>query len=87
MKKETKKDVKNVSKEKDMKKKVSSKKNKKVKKENYFKGVNKELKLVKWPSGKDIIKYTISTIIFCIILCILFILLNAGLSLVKGWLA
>lgn len=70
---------------KETKKKV--KKSKKIKKENYLKNVNKELKLVKWPSGKDIIKYTIATIIFCVILCILFILLNAGLSLVKGWLA
>lgn len=64
----------------------AKKKNKKGPKESYFKRVSKELKLVKWPSGKDVLKYTISTIIFCIILCILFMLLNVLLSVVKGWL-
>ena len=56
-------------------------------KESYIKKVKKELKLVKWPTAKDVLKYTISTIVFCIILCCLFMLLNLILSVVKGWLA
>lgn len=67
--------------------KKTTKKVKKGPKESYFKRVSKELKLVKWPSGKDVLKYTISTIVFCIVLCILFMLLNVLLSVVKGWVA
>lgn len=81
---ETKKEKLNVKKEK-MPKKKNVKKEKKGPKESYFKKVNKELKLVKWPEGKDVLKYTISTICFCIILCGLFMLLNLILSVVKGW--
>ncbi len=68
-------------------KKKTNKKKEKVPKESYFKQVKKELKLVKWPTAKEVLKYTISTIIFCLILCALFMLLNLGLSLVKGWIA
>ena len=60
---------------------------KKVKKEKYFKQVSKELKLVKWPTIKEVMKYTIATILFCLILSGLFMLLNLLLSIVKGWLA
>ena len=65
---------------------VKTKKEKKGPKESYFKKVNKELKLVKWPTLKEVLKYTISTIAFCIILCCLFMALNVILSIVKGWL-
>ena len=71
---------------KDTKKQIA-KTNKKGPKESYFKKVGKELKLVKWPTAKDVLKYTISTIVFCIILCALFMLLNLILSIVKGWFA
>ena len=57
----------------------------KVKKENYFKGVAKEMKLVKWPTFEDVVKYTVATLILCIIVCGFFLLLNLLLSLVKGW--
>ena len=67
-------------------KKKNVKKEKKGPKESYFKKVNKEMKLVKWPEGKEVLKYTISTIIFCLVLCALFMLLNLILSVVKGWL-
>lgn len=72
------KNVKKVSKE------AKKKKAKKAPKENYFKGVNKELKLVKWPTFGEVIKYTVSTIVFCLILCALFMFLNYLLALVKG---
>lgn len=72
---------------KDIKKKKNNVKQKTKSKTNdgYFKEVRKELKLVKWPSAKEVIKYTISTIIFCAILCGIFMLLNLLMSLVKGW--
>lgn len=68
-------------------KKTTSKKVTKKNKENYFKGVNKELKLVKWPEGKEVVKYTISTVVFVAILCLLFILLTYILAVItgKGW--
>lgn len=59
-------------------------KEKKVKKESYIKGVKKELKLVKWPDAKEIVKYTIATIVFCIILVAFFELLNVILAYIKG---
>ena len=64
------------------------KKNKKVKKvkknENFFKGVKKELKLVKWPTIKEIIKYSIATVVFCIILIFFFELIKFGMAYVRG---
>lgn len=65
------------------KKNVEKKKDKK-KSEGYMKLVRKELKLVKWPSFKEVIKYTVSTIVLCLIICVFFLLLNLGLSFVKG---
>lgn len=65
------------------KKNVEKKKEKK-KSEGYMKLVRKELKLVKWPSFKEVIKYTVSTIVLCLIICVFFLLLNFGLSFVKG---
>ena len=68
-------------------KKIVEKKNtKKAPKESYLKKTKKELKLVKWPSFKEVLKYTISTIIFCILLSAIFMLLNFVLSIIKGWL-
>ena len=54
------------------------------KKEGFFKGIRKELKLVKWPTAKEIVKYTIATIIFCIIFAAFFIALNVIMAYVKG---
>ena len=67
------------------KKDTKKKTTKKVKKENYFKGVKKELKLVKWPTWKEVIKNTIATLVLCLLVCGFFLLLNLLLSVVKGW--
>lgn len=65
--------------------KKDAKKKEKVKNnDGYFKEVKKELKLVKWPSAKEVIKYTISTIILCAILCAIFMLLNLIMSVIVG---
>lgn len=68
-------------------KKVKTVKKTKTKapKESYLKGVKKEIKLVKWPTFKEVIKYTIATVIMCLVVCGFFLLLNLLLSLVKGW--
>ncbi len=62
------------------------KKNEKNKKEHesLVKGVKKEIKLLKWPSKKEVLKYTISTLIFCIIIAIFFVILTKILSMVVG---
>ena len=78
--KEAKKDVKNVK----DKKVKTNKKEEKVKNEGYFKSIKKELKLVKWPEGKEIVKYTIATVVFCIIFVAFFELLNLIMAFVKG---
>ena len=75
-----------MAKEKYVKKNVDTKK--KVKnnkpKEKFFVGLKKELKLVNWPEAKSIFKYTIATIIFCIVLVAFFEVLNLIMAYVKG---
>ena len=65
--------------------KTVKKENSKSPKESYLKGVKKEMKLVKWPSFKEVVKYTIATVGLCLVVCGFFLLLNLLLSLVKGW--
>lgn len=61
-------------------KKDNAKKQTKVKKDSYLKGVSKELSKVKWPEGKEVFKYTVSTIIFVLIVVGFFVLLTMGMS-------
>ena len=74
---------------KDEKKKVTKKvttkpTKKKVKKEGFFIGLKKELSQVKWPTFKEVLKYTISTVVFCVIICAFFLLLYFLLTTVVG---
>lgn len=66
------------------KQKNKTTKTKKVKKDNLLKGVKKEMKKVTWPDKKDVMKYAVATLIFCIVIMVFFQLLNLGLSVVKG---
>ena len=77
MKKEEKKETKIGLKKEETKKveskKVSTKKNEKTSKGNifkrigkYFKGVGKEIKRIKWTSGKELVKYSIAAIAFVV---------------------
>lgn len=68
-------------------KKNTTNKKKTQKKENYFKSIKKELKLVKWPTFKEVVKYTLATIVFCVVLCAFFILLNMLMAWIKGVIA
>ena len=65
-------------------KKSNTTKSVKTKKESFFNGIKKEMKLVKWPNVKEVVKYTIATIGFCLIICAFFLLLYFLLTLVVG---
>ena len=78
------KEVKKAEKTKKVIKKDTKKKVQKGKKEGFFKGIKKELGLVKWPSAKEIVKYTIATVIFCLIFVAFFEVLNVIMAFVKG---
>ena len=69
------------SKQNESKKVVKSK----PKKESYAKQVIKDLKLVKWPTWKEVLKNTIATIVLIVVVVLFFLLLNLILSLIKGW--
>ena len=73
-----------MAKEKDIKKKTNVKKKSNKPKEKYFEGIKKELKVVIWPSFKEILKYTLATIIFCLILVAFFEVLNLIMAYIKG---
>ena len=86
---ETKKEVVNETKEtKKPEKKDSKKKEKKnarkTSKENYFVGVRSELSKVKWPSKKEVLKYTMATLLFVLILVGFFLIMSLVMSGIKG---
>lgn len=57
---------------------------KKDKKEGYFQTLKKEISNVKWPSIKDMLKYTIATLTFVIFFGGYFYLINFLFALLKG---
>ncbi len=68
-----------------MKKKDKENSKKKQKnKVSFLKGIKSEMKKVTWPAKKDILKYSIATLILCIVVVLFFQLLNLGLSFIKG---
>lgn len=73
-----------VKKKEELKEKKSKKTVTKEKKNGYLKEVRMELKKVSFPSFKDVMKYTLATIVFCGLLVLFFSLLNLALSGVKG---
>ena len=64
---------------------MAKEKVKKTNKESYLKGVKKEMKLVKWPSAKDVVKNTIATVIMVVFVVGFFLLLTMGLAAITGW--
>ena len=62
---------------------VKSKK-KDIKKESFFKQVRKELKKVSWPSKKNMIKFSVTTICFIVIFSLFFFGLDSLFAFVKG---
>jgi preprotein translocase subunit SecE len=55
---------------------------KKIKK--FFSEVKKELGKVKWPTKKDMVKYSISTICFVVFFAAFFYLIDFGVALIKS---
>ena len=76
---------KDVKKEKKVKRtNKKEKKEKKTPKESFFAGVKTELSKVKWPTKKDVLKYTIATLVFIIFLVLFFVLISLFMSGIKG---
>ena len=61
---------------KNVEKKTKKVKKEKIKKQSFLSQVKAEMKKVSWPSGKDVLKYSIATLVFCLIVCGFFQLLN-----------
>ena len=63
-------------------KKVAKLKNRKKRRSpiRYFKDVFNELKKVTWPTGKELVKYTVAVIVFILIMAIVTGLFDLGLS-------
>lgn len=59
-------------------------KKKQVNKESFFKQVKKELKKVSWPSKKNMIKFSVTTICFILIFSLFFFGLDSLFAFVKG---
>ena len=55
---------------------------KKVK--NFFKDVKKEISNVKWPSRKNMIKYTIITVVFILFFALFFLSLDLIIAFIKS---
>ena len=68
-------------------KKVKVEKVKKEKKPGFLKETGTEMKKVSWPSSKDVFKYTMATLVFCLIVVGFFQLLNLALAVIKGMFA
>ena len=69
--------------EKEKKVKDNKKKEKSSGKENFFVSVKTELSKVKWPTRKEVLKYTIATLSFVILLVLFFLLMSLIISFVK----
>lgn len=59
-------------------------KKKNVKKDSFFKEVKKEMKKVSWPSKKNMLKFSITTICFIVLFSIFFFGLDSLFAFVKG---
>ena len=78
------KEVKKNTKAKDAKKNTKSKKNtKKVSKKHFLGEVRSEMAKVKWPSKKDMVKYSIATIVFVIFFALFFYAIDMVIALLK----
>lgn len=51
---------------------------------NFFKGVKKEAKTVRWPNTKTLVKYSCITIVMIIFFGLFFFALDALFALIRG---
>lgn len=74
-----------AKKEKDNKKKKAAKEEKTVvKKESWWQGAKSEIKKVKWPTKKEMIKYSIATITFIIFFALFFFAIEMIVYLIRN---
>lgn len=66
-----------------LKKEVKSKDKTKSKEDGFFKEVIKELKIVKWPDKKYMVKYSVATFVTIIVCSLYFYLITVVFALVK----
>ena len=50
----------------------------------FFKGVEKERKMVRWPSGKDMVKYSVMVLTLMVLFGLYFYLLDVLFTFLKG---
>ncbi len=50
----------------------------------YFKGVKKEIGRIRWTSGKDLFKYSVTTVTFMLVLGLYFYAIDLLVSLVRS---
>ena len=60
-------------------------KTKKTSKKSFFKEVKAEMKKVKWPTKKEMVKYSITTLLFILLFAGFFYLIDVLFALLKGW--
>ena len=60
-------------------------KTKNTSKKSFLKEVKAEMKKVKWPTKKEMIKYSITTLIFILLFAGFFYLIDVLFALLKGW--
>ena len=51
---------------------------------DFFVGVKEEAKKVMWTSKKELLKYSIATLVFMIFICVFFVATDFIIALVKG---
>lgn len=84
-KKETKEETKKESKKEVKKDNKKKEKKTEVKKESFWYGVKSEFKKVRWPSRKEMIKYSVATISFVIFFALFFYIIELIAYGVKLW--
>lgn len=50
---------------------------------DYFKGVKKEFKNIKWPTKKELFKYSVITIIFIIMTSLFFLVIDSLMAYIR----
>lgn len=76
-----------MAKKENAKKPVSKKqkqKKEKTVKQSYIKGVKLEMSKVKWPTFKEITKYSVATLVLCVALAVFFEALGLLFVFIKG---
>ena len=54
-------------------------------KKSFWSEVKAEMKKVKWPTKKEMVKYSITTLIFILLFAGFFYLIDVLFALLKGW--